>query len=48
MPERIEMSGKEVKRLELLRQVADGVVSLGRAGQALGLSDRQLRWGRRR
>ena len=41
--ERIEMSGKEVKRLEVLCQVADGVVSQGMAAQALGLTVRQVR-----
>lgn len=41
--ERIEMSGKEVKRLEVLRQVSDGVISQGMAAQALGLSVRQVR-----
>ena len=41
--ERIEMSGKEVKRLEVLCQVSDGVVSQGMAAQALGLTVRQVR-----
>lgn len=41
--ERIEMSGKEVKRLEVLCQVADGLVSQGMAAQALGLTVRQVR-----
>jgi transposase len=41
--ERIEMSGKEVKRLEVIRQVLDGVVSQAMAAQALGLSSRQMR-----
>jgi len=43
MMDRIEMSGKEVKRLEVLRQVADGVVSQRQAGRSLGLSERQVR-----
>ena len=42
MMDRIEMSGKEVKRLEVLRQVADGVVSQRQAGRSLGLSERQV------
>ncbi len=37
------MSGKEVKRLEVLRRVADGVMSQRAAAQALGLSERQVR-----
>ena len=37
------MSGKEVKRLEVLRQVADEVVSQRAAAQVLGLSERQVR-----
>lgn len=41
--ERIEMSGKEVKRLEVLRQVSDGVVGLGMAAQVLNLTVRQVR-----
>ena len=36
------MSGKEVRRLEVLRQVTDGVVSQTMA-QTLGLSVRQIR-----
>ncbi len=40
---RIEMSVKEVRRLEVLRQVSDGVVSQVMAAQVLGLSARQLR-----
>lgn len=43
MLERIEMSEKEVKRLEVLCRVKDRVVSQREAGQALGLSDRQIR-----
>lgn len=41
--ERIEMSGKEVKRLEVLCQVSDRVVSQGMAAQVLGLTVRQVR-----
>lgn len=41
--ERIEMSGKELKRLEVLRQVLDGVVSQKAAAERLGLTDRQVR-----
>ena len=37
------MIGKEVKRLEVLRRVADGVMSQRAAAQALGLSERQFR-----
>jgi len=37
------MSMKEVRRLEVLRQVADGVMSQRAAARALGLSERQLR-----
>lgn len=43
MLERIEMSGKEIRRLEVLRQVADGVVSQRAAALALGMSERQVR-----
>jgi transposase len=46
--ERIEMSGKELKRLEVLRQVLDGVVSQKAAAESLGLTDRQVRRLRRR
>jgi len=46
--ERVEMSGEEVRRLEILRQVLDGVVSQVMAARALGLSVRQTRrWQRR-
>ena len=41
--ERIEMSGKEVKRLEILRQVSDGVLSQVRAAERLNLTIRQVR-----
>jgi hypothetical protein len=41
--ERIEMSVKEVIRLEVLRQVSDGVVSQAMAAQTLGLTPRQVR-----
>src|SRR5574343_819513 len=41
--ERIEMSGKEVKRREVLCQVSDGMVRQSAAAQALGLSVRQVR-----
>jgi transposase len=41
--ERIEMSGKEIRRLEVLRQVADGVMSQRAAAQALEISERQVR-----
>lgn len=41
--ERIEMSVKEVKRLEVMRQLSDGVVSQVKAAETLGLSDRQVR-----
>ena len=41
--ERIEMSGKEVKRLEVLRQVSDGVLSQVRAAERLNLTVRQVR-----
>jgi len=37
------MSGKEIRRLEVLRQVADGVVSQRAAAQGLGFSERQVR-----
>lgn len=37
------MSTKEVKRLEVVRQLLDGVVSQTMAAQALGLSSRQMR-----
>ena len=41
--ERIEMSDKELKRLEVLRQVLDGVVSQKAVAERLGLTDRQVR-----
>ncbi|MFN3594243.1 MAG: helix-turn-helix domain-containing protein [Thiobacillaceae bacterium] len=41
--ERIEMSGEEVKRLEVLRQVSDGVLTQGMAAGVLGLTVRQVR-----
>ncbi|MDD5004070.1 MAG: helix-turn-helix domain-containing protein [Acidithiobacillus sp.] len=37
------MSGKEVKRLEVLRQVVDRVISQKMAAVTLGLSERQVR-----
>jgi transposase len=40
---RIEMGGKEIKRLEVLRQVADGVIRQRQAAEKLGLTDRQVR-----
>ena len=39
----IEMSGKEIKRLEVLRQIVDGITSQRAAGLMLGLSERQIR-----
>jgi transposase len=39
----IEMSGKEVRRLEVLRRVADGVITQRQAAEKLGLCDRQVR-----
>lgn len=41
--DRIEMSGKEIKRLEVLRGLADGVLSQREAGRVLGVSERQVR-----
>ena len=41
--ERLEMSLKEVKRLEVLRRIADGVLSQRLASEELGLSTRQVR-----
>lgn len=41
--ERIEMSKKEIVRLEVLQRVLDGVISQRRAAELLGLSDRQVR-----
>jgi transposase len=41
--DRIEMSEKEVKRLEVLRQLTDAVLSQREAGRMLGLSERQVR-----
>jgi len=41
--DRIEMSGKEIKRLEVLRRLADGVLSQREAGRVLGVSERQVR-----
>lgn len=43
MQERIEMSGREFKRLEVLQRVIDGAMSQKQAAEALGLSDRQVR-----
>ena len=43
MIDRIEMSGKEIKRLEVLRQVADGITTQRAAGLVLELSERQVR-----
>jgi transposase len=43
MQERIEMSEQEVSRLEVLSQVADGRLSQRKAGERLGLSERQVR-----
>lgn len=43
MEGRIEMSGKEVKRWEVLRRVLDGVLTQRQAAQALKLTDRQVR-----
>ena len=40
--ERIEMSGKEIGRLEVVRQILDGVVSQKAGGDKLGLSSRQV------
>ncbi len=40
--DRIEMSKKEIKRLEELRQLADGVVSQREAGWVLGVSEHQV------
>ncbi len=37
------MSGKENKRLEVLRRLADGVLSQREAGRVLGVSERQVR-----
>lgn len=36
------MSGREIRRLEALRQVIDGVTSQRVAGMVLGLSERQV------
>lgn len=41
--ERIEMSGEEVKRLEVLRQLADGVMTQRMAAERLALTVRQVR-----
>lgn len=43
MTERIEMNGKEIRRLEVLREVIDGVTSQRAAGVVLGLSEPQVR-----
>ena len=43
MPERIEMSAREVNRLEVVIQVAQGLLSQSKAGERLGLSERQVR-----
>jgi transposase len=41
--DRIEMSKKEIGRLEVIRRVLDGVISQRRAAELLRLSDRQVR-----
>jgi hypothetical protein len=41
--ERIEMSGKEAGRLEVVRQILDGVLSQKAGGDKLGISSRQVR-----
>lgn len=41
--ELIELSGREVKRLEVLRQVSDGVLTQGMAAGVLGLTVRPVR-----
>ncbi len=41
--DRIEMSSKEIRRLEVLGRVAEGACSQRSAGVALGLSERQVR-----
>lgn len=43
MAERIEMSEREVNRLEVVIQVAQGLLSQRKAGERLGLSERQVR-----
>ena len=40
--ERIDLSVQEVKRLEILRQVSDGVLTQGMAAEILGLTVRQV------
>ena len=42
------MSGKEIGRLEVVRQILDGVLSQKAGGAKLGLSSRQVRRLRRR
>ncbi|GHU01727.1 hypothetical protein FACS1894154_11690 [Betaproteobacteria bacterium] len=37
------MSVQEVMRLEVLRQVADGLLNQRQAGERLGISERQVR-----
>jgi transposase len=41
--DRIEMSEKEIGRLEVIQRVLDGVISQRRAAELLGVSDRQVR-----
>ena len=41
--DRIEMSKKEIGRLEVIQRVLDGVISQRRAAELLGVSDRQVR-----
>lgn len=43
MEERIEMSSQELRRLEVMRQLADGVVTQRAAALALGITPRQVR-----
>lgn len=43
MGERIEMSSEELRRLEVMRQLADGVVTQRAAALALGVTTRQVR-----
>ncbi len=43
MEERIEMSSQELRRLEVMRQLADGVLTQRAAALALGITARQVR-----
>lgn len=46
--DRVMMSGKELRRVHVIRQVMEQTLTQGEAGRLLGLTDRQIRRLRRR